>query len=197
MHGEQRLDVHIVRDVLYHTTDTMHHPPTTLPFHAVPGLHIPLQYVELFFTLSVWRYIMDTMNEYARISLGRMPPQRRSLFRWRDITLLETKAFVGLIVNMGLVQLSDIKDYWSMHVTLHLPFFRTVFPQDHFLQIYWMLHVGEIPSTTRRSKIQPFLDLLLPLFHSYLTPFREVSADEAMIAFRGRVAFRQYVKGKP
>ena len=205
MHGEQRLDVHIVRDVLYHTTDTMHHPPTTLPFHAVPGLHIPLpcsatplQYVELFFTLSVWRYIMNTTNEYARISLGRMPPRRRSLFRrWRDITLLEIKAFVGLIVNMGLVQLSDIKDYWSTHVTLHLPFFRTVFARDRFLQIYWMLHVGEIPSTTRRSKIQPFLDLLLPLFHSYLTPFREVSADEAMIAFRGRVAFRQYVKGKP
>ena len=142
--------------------------------------------------------IMDTMNEYARISLGRMPPQRCSLFRrWRHITLPEIKAFVGLIVNMGLVQLSDIKDYWSPHVTLHLPFFRTVFPQDHFLQIYWMLHVGEIPSTTRRSKIQPFLDLLLPLFHSYLTPFREVSADEAMIAFRGHVAFRQYVKGKP
>ena len=130
MHGEQRLDVHIVRDVLYHTTDTMHHPPTTLPFHAVPGLHIPLpcsatplQYVELFFTLSVWRYIMDTTNEYARISLGRMPPRRCSLFRrWRDITLLEIKAFVGLIANMGLVQLSDIKDYWSTHVTLHLPF---------------------------------------------------------------------------
>ena len=57
--------------------------------------------------------------------------------------------------------------------------------------------MGEIPSTARRSKIQPFLDLLLPLFRSYLTPFREVSADEAMIAFRGHVAFRQYVKGKP
>ena len=57
--------------------------------------------------------------------------------------------------------------------------------------------MGEIPSTTRRSKIQPFLNLLLPLFRSYLTPFREVSADEAMIAFRGRVAFRQYIKGKP
>lgn len=149
-------------------------------------------------TLSVWRHIMDTTNLYARSRLGSMPPTRRSLFsRWRDITLPEIKAFIGIIINMGMVQLTDIKDYWSTHLTLNLPFFRTVFPRDRFLGIYWMLHVGEIPSTTKRSKIQPFLDLLLPLFRSYVTPSRELSIDESMIAFRGRVGFRQYIKGKP
>ena len=148
--------------------------PTALPFHATPGLNIPLshsatplQYLELFMTLSVWRHIMNTTNLYARSRLGSMPPTRRSLFsRWRDITLPEIKAFIGIIINMGMVQLTDIKDYRSTHLTLNLPFFRTVFPRDRFLGIYWMLHVGEIPSTTKHSKIQPFLDLLLPLFRS-------------------------------
>ena len=107
------------------------------------------------------------------------------------------KAFVGIIINMGLTKLSDIKDYWSTHITLNLPFFRSVFSRDRFLQIYWMLHVGDIPSTTKRSKIQPFLDLLLPLFQIYLTPAREVSIDESMIAFQGRVGCRQYIRGKP
>ena len=150
-----------------YTTGTIPNPPTTLPFRATPGLHIPLprnasplQYLELFFTL-------------------------------------EMKAFVGVILNMGLVQLADIKDYWSTHLTPNLPFFRSVFSRDRFLQIFWMLHVGETPSTTKRSKIQPFLDKLLPLFQTYLTPSRELSIDESMITFRGRVAFRQYIKGKP
>ena len=107
------------------------------------------------------------------------------------------KAFVGLIINMGMMKLSDIKGYWSTHATLNLPFFRSVFSHVRFLQIYWMLHVGDIPSTTKRSKIQPFLDRLLPLFQTYLTPSREISIDEAMIAFRGRVGFRQYIRGKP
>lgn len=183
----------------------MLHPPTAIPFHATPGLNIPLprsatplQYLELFFTVSVWRHLIETTNEYARFRIGSMPPQRRSLFRrWRDITLLEMKAFIGMIINMGLIQLSDIKDYWSTHLTLNIPFFRKVFSRDRFLQIYWMLHVGETSTPTKRSKIQPFLDLLLPLFRAYLTPSRELSIDESMIAFRGRVAFRQYIKGKP
>ena len=102
-----------------------------------------------------------------------------------------------MILQMGLVQLSDIKDYWSTHATLNFPFFRSIFSRDRFLQIFWMLHVGDTPSTTRRSKIQPFLDLVIPLFQQCLTPRRPISIDEAMIAFRGRIFFRQYIRGKP
>ena len=111
--------------------------------------------------------------------------------------MVEMKAFIGLILQLGLVQLSDIKDYWSTHCTLNLPFFRSVFSRDRFLQIFWMLHVGETPNTNKRSKIQPFLNRVIPLFQSHLTPSRELSIDEAMIAFRGRVSFRQYIRGKP
>ena len=120
------------------------------------------------------------------------------LFRnWRDISLVEMKAFIGVIIQMGLVQLSDIKDYWSTHVTLNFSFFRSVFSRDRFLQILWMLHVGETQSTTKRSKIQPFLDLFIPLFQQCLKPSQQLSIDEAMIAFWGRVGFRQYIRGKP
>ena len=186
-------------------TDLLLQSPTSLPFTAVPGINItlqrnasPLHYFELFMTISVWQYILQTTNAYAAARLGSQPPQRRSVFRnWRGITLTEMKAFVGLILQMGLTQLSDIKDYWSTHVTLNLPFFRTVFSRDRFFQIFWMLHVGETPSQNRRSKIQPFIDLLVPRFHQHLNPSKELSIDEAMIAFRGRVAFRQYIRGKP
>lgn len=148
--------------------------------------------------MSVWQYVLTNTNNYARARLGSMPPRRRSLFRtWKDVTLQEIKAFIGVIIQMGLVQLSDIKDYWSTHITLSLPFFRSVFSRDRFLQIFWMLHVGETPSPTKRSKIQPFLDMMIPLFQLHRTPSREVAVDESMIAFRGRVSFRQYVKGKP
>ena len=133
-------------------------------------------------TLSVWRHIMDTTNLYARTGLGSMPPSSRFLYSsWHDITLPEIKAFIGLIINMEMVQLTNIKDCLSTHFTLNLPFFRTVFPQDRLIGIYWKLHVWETPSTAKCSKIQPFLDLLLPLFRFYVTLSCKLSIDESMI----------------
>ena len=109
----------------------------------------------------------------------------------------EMKAFVGVIINMGMLKLTDIKEYWSTHTTTNLLFFRRVFSRDRFLQIYWMLHVGDLSSTTKRAKVQPFVDKVIPLFQQYLIPSRELSIDEAMIAFRGKVAFHVYIRGKP
>ena len=60
-----------------------------------------------------------------------------------------------------------------------------------------MLHVGEIDTRPRQSKIQPFINLFLPIIKCNYTPDRQVAIDEAVISFRGRVSFRQYIKEKP
>ena len=141
---------------------------------------------------------MDTTNNYARSRIGRMPPQRRSLFRrWCAVTVEEMKAFVGVIINMGTIKLTDVKEYCSTQTTTNLPFFRRVLSRDRILQIFWMLHVGNQTENTKRTKVQPFLDKIIPLFQQYLTPSRELSIDEAIIAFRGKVSFRIYIRGKP
>ena len=54
--------------------------------------------------------------------------------------------------------------------------------------------MGEINGQSKRSKIQ---GLVLPLFQQHFTPSQGISIDEAMIAFRGRMSFRQYIRGKP
>ena len=46
--------------------------------------------------------------------------------------MLLWKAFVGVIINMGMLKLIDIKEYWSTHTTTNLPFFRRVFSRDRF-----------------------------------------------------------------
>ena len=50
----------------------MPHPPTTIPFTTTPGVNVglprnatPVQNLELFFTMSIWKWIIDTTNQYA------------------------------------------------------------------------------------------------------------------------------------
>ena len=107
------------------------------------------------------------------------------------------KAFIAVILNMGIIQLSDLKDYWAMDDTTSLPFLRSVFSRDHFFQFFGALHVGDIDSTTKSGKIQPFLDQICPSFEAAFTPDQQVAVDESVISFKGRVSSRQYLKGKP
>ena len=67
------------------------------------------------------------------------------------------KAFVGVILNMGIIQLQNLQDYCSTNPTSSIPFFRSVFSRDQFFQIFWMLHLGEIPVPEKKDKIQPFI----------------------------------------
>lgn len=60
-----------------------------------------------------------------------------------------------------------------------------------------MLHVGEVNSQCKKDKIQPFIDLLIPKFQSTYTLHQQIAIDESVITFKGRVGFRQYLKGKP
>ena len=65
-----------------------------------------------------------------------------------------------------------------------------------FLQIFWNLHLCDPTlggGSPRCTEVQPLLDLLGPWFQLG----EIVAVDEAMIVFKGRVSFRQYIRGKP
>ena len=95
------------------------------------------------------------------------------------------KAFVGVILNMGIIQLQNLQDYWSTNPTSSIPFFRSVFSRDQFFQIFWMLHVGEIPVPEKKTKF----NLLFPVIQENYTQHKEVAVDESVITFKGRVSF--------
>ena len=88
------IHVHTCTWRVFYTTDSLLRPPTSIPFTAIAGLNTglprsasPLQFLELFLTVNVWQYILQTTNNYARVRLGSMPPRQRSVFRnWRDVT---------------------------------------------------------------------------------------------------------------
>ena len=105
--------------------------------------------------------------------------------------------FLAVVLNMGIIQLGNLKDYWRTDDTTDLPFFRSVFSRDRFFQIFGALYVGDPTVTTKQAKIQPLLDKLCTSFSSSYTPHQQISIDESVISFKGRVAFKQYLNCKP
>ena len=103
--------------------------------------------------------------------------------------------FLALLLNMGIIQLPDIENYWKTSWVCQIPFFSTVLPRDRFQEIFWMMHIGTAGSTPRKiDKIKPLLDILLPRFYK---PSKNLSIDEMMVGFRGRFGSKQYMPQKP
>ncbi len=103
------------------------------------------------------------------------------------------KGFVAVILNMGIIQLNNLKDYWSTNDTADLPFFWSIFSRNRF---FGDLHVGDYSGTMKRDKIQPFLNKLLPVFESAYSPPQQLAVEESVISFRGQVSSWQYLTGK-
>ena len=79
------------------------------------------------------------------------------------------------------------------------PIFRNAMSVDRFILLYHtMLHVCHSDPDTpgRGHKITP-LTTLVEKFNEHYEPFQELSVDESMIGYKGRVIFKMYCPKKP
>jgi hypothetical protein len=78
-------------------------------FHLLPDAE-PMDYFSLFFNDELLNSIVET-NRYAKHKISELQLSLRSIWsRWSDVSVPDMKAFLGLIINMGLMPLPDIKD---------------------------------------------------------------------------------------
>jgi hypothetical protein len=105
----------------------------------------PMDYFTLFFNDElVNNTVIETMNNtvietnsYARDKIAKFQLCQGSIWRRRsDVSVPKMKALLGLIINMGLIPLPDIKDYWSSEWTTQIKFIGNVMSRDCFLQIF-------------------------------------------------------------
>ncbi|XP_014480528.1 PREDICTED: uncharacterized protein LOC106747479 [Dinoponera quadriceps] len=121
---------------------------------------------------------------------------------WCGVEFEEMKAFLGVILNMGTVYVSHIQNYWSKEFETRISFFSKILSQKSFLQIFGMLHLNENASKaqdirTRVQKVNDFIEYLDEKFREYFVPGKEVSIDEAVVKFKGRISFITYNPQKP
>ncbi|XP_022182835.1 piggyBac transposable element-derived protein 4-like [Myzus persicae] len=119
-----------------------------------------------------------------------------------DTNRSEIKIFFSLLFHMGTIKLSRIEDYWKTSVLFNIPFFRKHMSRNRFMLLLRALHFsrntqeGELAPRNRLYKIQPIVDYFNSKMNEIYEPSKNLSIDESMVLWRGRLIFRQYIKNK-
>lgn len=195
------------------TTHTFVH---SFAFHETPGpkhcnldpqTSKPVDYFNLFFTHTLLTLFTTETNRYATQTLNgrRDSLSPASRFRkWVPVTVPEMKAFVIVILNMGLVLKPTIKSYWSTSSSQATTWFNKMFSRTRFESILSFFHLvdnSKLPKPNEQGydpcqKFQPLEDHCNIMFKHYYTPHQQVSIDETLIGTKNQSQLQQYLPNK-
>lgn len=159
----------------------------------------PIDYFNVLLNIIFLEGIVSETNRYAADMFHNSPKHPKSrINRFKQLTVDELKISIGLLLHTGTFRTNRLQDYWKTHRLFNLPAFREYMSRDRFLIILRCLHFAkniETPSD-RLHKVRPIIDHFNNIMSNIYYPGKELSLDEAMVLWRGRLLIRQYIKGK-
>lgn len=168
-----------------------------MSFHA--GTE-PIEYFALFFNDAILQHICNETNLFANKRKTEVQSQHSRVKKWNDINLVTMKAFLGSVINKGLIPLPSIESYYTTSWEGRIPFFSDVFTKDEFLNIFWNLHFNHRSNQNpvrRGFLIEPILKHMKNMCKKYYTTGSRVAIDECTISFKGHLSFRVNNPNKP
>ncbi|CAK9829639.1 PiggyBac transposable element-derived protein 4 [Anthophora retusa] len=148
--------------------------------------------VEMFIGNDLFQLMVNESNIYYHQNKDKMCKGKKVSKR-NDVSLAEMKKFLGMIVLMGQVKKDRKDDHWSSEFYTKTPSFSTVMSRNRFRQIWDTWHFSNNRTTAgsnKLEKIQPILSYLLDEFKSVYTPKKELSLDESIIPWRGKLSIK-------
>ena len=181
--------------------------PPPGPVQHVARDALPADLFNRFFSDEVWDLLVVETNRYAdqvRTKFAAQNPTKTQR-AWHPVTNEEMKAFLGMFMLMGIATLPRLELYWTTKHPLIRPNLHEIMSQKRFEQILRYLHLNDSDSQVARGqdgfdilfKVRKLLDLICPLLASEYNTHEQLCIDEAMIPFKGRLGFKQYMKDKP
>ncbi|KAL4126370.1 hypothetical protein QTP88_010592 [Uroleucon formosanum] len=131
----------------------------------------PISYFMKYFTEEAFDEMAIFTNIYA---------EQKSTNQWVQITSAEMKVFVGIHLMMGVLNLPRVRIFFELRTHFHV------------------INNEEIPQTNTDKfiKVKPLYNHMKNRF--YQLPIEQnLSIDEQMVPFKGKLASKQYMRGKP
>lgn len=105
---------------------------------------------------------------------------------WYECTMDEMRAYLGLLILMGINKLPDYKLHWSKNKFLANSGFIDVMPVRRYEKITQYLHCSSADIEDPLRKIRPILDFMSENISKSYKPRQHQTIDEGMIAYKGR-----------
>ena len=156
----------------------------------IPGQISILDYLKLFITSAIMNVIVNETNRYGL---------QKHRDAWEPVDDKDIWRVFGLVVLMGIVKKPTLKSYWSTRPHLSTSIFGKIISRDRFLTILNCLHFtdnSENPAGNKLFKLGNVLSMICERLSSVLLPGKFISLDESLLAWKGRLSFKQYIPSK-
>ncbi|ROT63945.1 hypothetical protein C7M84_018134 [Penaeus vannamei] len=175
--------------------------PRKVAFSGDPGFKVPLTVEST--PLDIFSYLMTDdvidhiVSETNLYAVARPPAASPHMRRWTPTSRQEVKAYFGLRLLMGMVRLPSFRDYWSTDPGFRQTLMTEVMTRDRFDQLTTHLHFAHLEEGAplpedRMWKLRPVVDALNESFRTIFVSGQDITVDESLWKFRGRLAFRTY-----
>ncbi|XP_069128976.1 piggyBac transposable element-derived protein 4-like [Argopecten irradians] len=154
-------------------------------------------YFDLVFKPEIMPKIVESTNGYAE---WRSRQNDRQDQAWYEITENELNAYLGINIFMGINQLPFYKDYWSKDQFIGNEGIKSVMTVNRYEKVTKYFHVNDRNHedvNDKLNKVRPVIDMANESFKSSYKPSKNVSVDETMIKWTGRLSHKQYLPAKP
>lgn len=160
----------------------------------------PIDYFMQIFDDTLVQKIVSWTNERAEVK--RKPGTLRensNLRRWKEVSAAEMKKVIALCLLMPLNKKAELRLYWSKNELYFQKIFGDTMSRIRFeniLRCMCFFDDQNIDRSHRLYKINNVVNHILKNIKNTYSPGENLSLDESLLLWRGRLFFRQYIPNK-
>ena len=132
---------------------------------------------------------------------GTTSPKKSHTKQWGDITRSELKAYLSMLIHMGITPAPNHEYYWNKDDKFRMRGIADVMPRDRFLQIKRFLYFNDYSeakqSEDRLRKLKMIYASISQSCVNYWASTTHLSIDESMIAYTEDNVDIVYMPRKP
>jgi hypothetical protein len=151
--------------------------------------------LKLTFPEQALDFIVEESNKYAQECIQRSNVITRRMLAWTPLSKEELLRFLALRIIMGINPKPQLNHYWKRDPLFSMPIVSRIMKSNRYFEIHKYLHFSnnelQVPGD-RLHKINHLWKMWTDAWQSIVIPCRELSIDESIMGFKGRLFCKQY-----